>query len=57
MQELFPRRGLPNVIQKLENGETVTIVYFGGSNTRSQGYRVMTADWLREQYPKCECRH
>lgn len=56
MKELFPRRGLPNVIQKLENGETVTIVYFGGSNTRSEGYRVMTADWLREQYPKADIR-
>jgi hypothetical protein len=56
MQELFPRRGLPNVIQKLENGETVTIVYFGGSNTRSQGYRVMTADWLRGQYPMADIR-
>ncbi|MGO4496693.1 GDSL-type esterase/lipase family protein [Paenibacillus sp. 2RAB27] len=56
MQELFPRRGLPNVIQKLENGETVTIVYFGGSNTRSAGYRVMTADWLREQYPEADIR-
>lgn len=56
MQELFPRRGLPNVIQKLENGETVTIVYFGGSNTRSEGYRVMTADWLRGQYPNADIR-
>ncbi|MEC0090031.1 SGNH/GDSL hydrolase family protein [Paenibacillus macquariensis] len=56
MKELFPRRGLPNIIQKLENGETVTIVYFGGSNTRSEGYRVMTADWLREQYPKADIR-
>ncbi|WP_405110908.1 GDSL-type esterase/lipase family protein [Paenibacillus sp. FSL K6-1217] len=56
MKEVFPRRGLPNVIQKLENGDTVTIVYFGGSNTRSEGYRVMTADWLREQYPKADIR-
>lgn len=56
MKELYPRRGLPNIIQKLENGDTVTIVYFGGSNTRSEGYRVMTADWLREQYPQAEIR-
>ncbi|OAS20454.1 GDSL-type esterase/lipase family protein [Paenibacillus oryzisoli] len=56
MQELFPRRGLPNVIRKLENGEAVTIVYFGGSNTRSQGYRVMTANWLQGQYPKADIR-
>ncbi|MCY9656498.1 GDSL-type esterase/lipase family protein [Paenibacillus chondroitinus] len=56
MQELFPRKGLPNVIQKLANGEAVTIVYFGGSNTRSEGYRVMTADWLRGQYPKADIR-
>ncbi|WP_339790617.1 GDSL-type esterase/lipase family protein [Paenibacillus sp. FSL R7-0313] len=56
MKEFFPRRGLPNVIQKLENGETVTIVYFGGSNTRSAGYRVMTAKWLREQYPHADIR-
>ncbi|WP_236288508.1 GDSL-type esterase/lipase family protein [Paenibacillus allorhizoplanae] len=44
------------MIQKLENGETVTIVYFGGSNTRSAGYRVMTAEWLREQYPEANIR-
>ncbi|MEK4880001.1 MULTISPECIES: GDSL-type esterase/lipase family protein [Paenibacillus] len=56
MKELFPRKGLPNIIQKLENGDTVTIVYFGGSNTRSEGYRVMTADWLRKQYPKADIR-
>lgn len=56
MKELFPRKGLPNIIQKLENGDTVTIVYFGGSNTRSEGYRVMTADWLREKYPKADIR-
>ncbi|CAM4443663.1 hypothetical protein FHS16_003900 [Paenibacillus endophyticus] len=56
MEELFPRRGLPNVIPKLENGETVTIAYFGGSNTRSQGYRVMTGDWLRGRYPHADIR-
>lgn len=56
MKELFTREGLPNVIHKLENGETVTIVYFGGSNTRSKGYRVMTAEWLRGQYPKADIR-
>ena len=56
MKELFARRGLPNVIPKLENGDSVTIVYFGGSNTRSEGYRVMTADWLRRQYPHADIR-
>lgn len=56
MKELFPREGLPNVMHKLENGDTVTIVYLGGSNTRSEGYRVMTAEWLREQYPKADIR-
>lgn len=56
MKELFAREGLPNVIHKLENGETVSIVYFGGSNTRSKGYRVMTAEWLREQYPNADIR-
>ncbi|UNK15798.1 GDSL-type esterase/lipase family protein [Paenibacillus sp. N3/727] len=56
MKEFFPRRGLPNVIHKLENGDTVTIVYFGGSNTRSEGYRIMTADWLRGQYPNADIR-
>ncbi|MEK3877829.1 GDSL-type esterase/lipase family protein [Paenibacillus sp. FSL M7-0420] len=56
MKELYPRRGLPNVIHKLENGDTITIVYFGGSNTRSEGYRVMTAEWLREQYHQADIR-
>lgn len=56
MKEFFPRKGLPNVFHKLENGEEVTVVYLGGSITRAEGYRVMTAEWLRGHYPKSVIR-
>jgi hypothetical protein len=57
MQECFPRGGLPHVFHKLEQGDAaLTVVYLGGSITRAEGYRVMTAEWLREQYREADIR-
>jgi hypothetical protein len=56
IQEFFPRKGLPNLFHKLENENAVTVVYLGGSNTRAEGYRVMTAEWLQQQYPQVDIR-
>ncbi|MBB6731253.1 hypothetical protein H7C18_10075 [Cohnella sp. CBP 2801] len=54
MNAFFPRAGLPNVFAKLAGGGDATIVYLGGSITRAPGYRVMTAEWLQEQYPQAK---
>ena len=56
MEQFIPREGLPNLFYKLENEGEVTIVYLGGSITRAEGYRAMTANWLRQQYPEADIR-
>ena len=45
-----PRDGLGNVIKKMQDGETVTVAYLGGSITAANGWRPMTSDWLAEHY-------
>jgi len=49
--ECVPRGGLPNVLAKLERGDRVRIAYLGGSITKSPGWRTMTEEWFRTQYP------
>ncbi|RAV04667.1 SGNH/GDSL hydrolase family protein [Paenibacillus sp. YN15] len=56
MEELFTRNGLPNIFGRLAKGGDVTVAYLGGSITRAEGYRVMTAQWLEEQYPAARIR-
>jgi lysophospholipase L1-like esterase len=50
--ECVPRGGLPNALHKLERGGEVRIAYLGGSITKSAGWRTMTEEWFREQYPQ-----
>jgi hypothetical protein len=50
--ECAPRGGLPNALGKLEGGGEARIAYLGGSITKSQGWRTMTEEWFREQYPQ-----
>jgi hypothetical protein len=52
--ECRPRGGLPNLLAKLESGETVRIGYLGGSITAQPGWRVYTTKWLQEQFPKAK---
>ncbi len=49
-QEVNIRGGLPNFFHKIQNGEPITIGYLGGSITRAEGYRILSADWLKEEY-------
>ncbi|MGE9293489.1 MAG: SGNH/GDSL hydrolase family protein [Puniceicoccales bacterium] len=49
--EFTPREGLPNFFNKLDKGEDVTVVYFGGSITAQNGWRVQSAEWLQKEYP------
>ena len=48
------RDGIGNVLQKLKQGGTVSVAYFGGSITAGEGWRVMTTKWLRTNYPKAQ---
>lgn len=52
--ELTARAGMPNLFAKLEKGEPVTIAYYGGSITAGPGWRSITLDWFRKQYPKAK---
>jgi len=50
------RGGLGNVLEKLEAGKPVTIVYFGTSITRGSGWLTKNAGWLRKTYPKADIK-
>lgn len=47
-QEVRPREGVGNFLDKLKAGKTVTVAYLGGSITAMNGWRNMTTDWLRK---------
>ncbi len=50
-EECRARDGLPNVLARLQAGESVRIAYFGGSITAANGWRPKTMAWFKEQYP------
>ncbi len=52
LAECLVRGGIPNVLEKLESGRAVRIIYLGGSITKAPGWRTMTEQWFREQYPQ-----
>ncbi|MDP0496232.1 MAG: SGNH/GDSL hydrolase family protein [Verrucomicrobiota bacterium JB024] len=49
--EFTPRDGLPNIFRKLDDGDEVSIAYFGGSITEQGGWRLQSLAWFREEYP------
>lgn len=49
--EFTPRDGLPNVFRKLDAGEPIVIAYFGGSITSQNGWRPLSLNWFKDQYP------
>ena len=60
-QVLRARGGLKNTFDKLQQGDPVTIAYFGGSITNGAGasgekytYRALVTSWLRARYPKSQ---
>ncbi|MBN8216459.1 MAG: SGNH/GDSL hydrolase family protein [Spirochaetes bacterium] len=55
-EETTTRGGIPNALKKLEAGEAVTLAYLGGSITRADGYRPLSAKWIQERYPKAKVR-
>lgn len=54
LTEVQPRQGLPNVLRKLKAGEEVHVAYLGGSITAAPGWRVLSLDWLKSQYPQAK---
>ena len=52
--EFNERNGLVNTINKLKNGEEVTVAFFGGSITEQNGWRTKVLDWLKAQYPSAK---
>lgn len=48
--ELQVRSGLPNFLQKVKSGQSITVVYFGGSITYADGWRPQTAAWMRDNF-------
>ncbi|MBN1818434.1 MAG: hypothetical protein JW828_13820 [Sedimentisphaerales bacterium] len=52
--ECRPREGLPNVLDKLNEGGSVRIAYLGGSITAQSGWRVKALEWFRQTYPQSQ---
>ncbi len=54
---------IAKVLQKLQNGEEVTVAFLGGSITQGTGadnencYAALTAKWLEEQYPNAKVNY
>ncbi|AHF91789.1 acyl-CoA thioesterase [Opitutaceae bacterium TAV5] len=45
------RDGLPNVTARIKAGKTVRVAYLGGSITAASGWRVLTTDFLKREFP------
>ena len=50
--ELVIRGGLPNFLSKALNGDSIKVAYLGGSITAQNGWRVLSLEWFKKQYPK-----
>lgn len=48
------RSGLGNTQKKLTSAEPTRIAYMGGSITEQEGWRVLTQEWFKENYPDAE---
>ncbi|MEM6768164.1 MAG: SGNH/GDSL hydrolase family protein, partial [Bacteroidota bacterium] len=49
-QEFSARDGLPNFFNKIQRGESIVIGYIGGSITRAEGYRILSEEWIENEY-------
>ena len=54
--EVHPRAGIGNVMAKIAAGKEITVAYLGGSITAMDGWRRLTTEWLRAEYPKAKFR-
>jgi lysophospholipase L1-like esterase len=44
------REGFNHFLNKAKNGDSVNVVYFGGSITEAPGWRVQSAEWLKNYF-------
>lgn len=51
---LNARAGCPAFFSKLAQKKAVTIVYFGGSITNHEGYRIYSEEWFKQNFPGSE---
>ena len=49
--ECRPRSGLPNFLAKAKTGGDLRVAYLGGSITAAPGWRVLSLDWMRTEFP------
>jgi len=52
LRETFARGGLPNVAAKIKAGAEIHVAYLGGSITAAPGWRVLSFEWLKKEYPQ-----
>lgn len=53
LKEFRKRGGLPNFYNKIKNTREVKVAYLGGSITEArEGWRTLTYNWLRVNYPE-----
>lgn len=51
LEECRERNGLPEFFKKVHNGDSVKVVYIGGSITNAIGWRGQSFEWLKTQNP------
>lgn len=52
VNELTIRGSLPNFFSKLVRGDSIKVAYLGGSITAQNGWRVLSLEWFKQQFPK-----
>ena len=55
-REVVVRDGIGAFAAKAESGAPVTVAYLGGSITEMNGWRNLTTEWLRKEYPKAKIK-
>ncbi len=55
-REVALRDGIGAFAAKAESGLPVTVAYLGGSITEMNGWRSLTTEWLRKEFPKAQVR-
>lgn len=55
-REVALRDGIGVFTAKAESGAPVTVAYLGGSITEMNGWRNLTTEWLRKEFPKTQVK-
>jgi len=54
MKEIQVRDGIGHVMEKIRAGKEVSVAYFGGSITSMTGWRTLSFDWLKKEFPQAK---